>query len=80
MRLVEDSAVAEDAEYGGRAEDDAGVETVSEAETAMRDEKQTERHWKPTQDAEDPEYQGRCRSRRRSEKGAGYIDTVADPG
>ncbi len=34
MRLVEDSAVAEDAEYGGRAEDDAGVETMSEAETA----------------------------------------------
>ena len=34
MTLVEDGAVAEDAEYGGRAEDDAGVETVSEAGAA----------------------------------------------
>ena len=34
VRLIEDSAVAEDAEYGGRAEDDAGVETVSEAGVA----------------------------------------------
>ena len=77
MRLVEDSAVAEDAEYGGRAEDDAGVETVSEAETAMRGEKQTERHWKPTQDAEDPEYQEGADH----EEAPGRLqDTVADPG
>ena len=34
VRLVVDGAVAEDAEYGGCAEDNAGVETVSEAETA----------------------------------------------
>ena len=34
VTLVEDGAVAEDAEYGARAEDDAGVETVSEAGAA----------------------------------------------
>ena len=40
--MVEDGAVAEDAEYGGRAEDDAGVENVSEA-GAAREAPQSER-------------------------------------